>query len=59
MCSSLVENGNTVRITTDSLNLSEVVDFVTDASAGGVSIFIGKLTCTSIKYMIVIVDYIV
>jgi molybdopterin synthase catalytic subunit len=42
MCSSLVENGNLVRITPDPIGLSEVTDFVIDPSAGGVSIFMGK-----------------
>ena len=35
------ENGNMVRITPDSLQLSEMVDFVTDPSSGGISIFLG------------------
>ena len=35
------ENGNMVRITPDSLQLNEMVDFVTDPSAGGISIFLG------------------
>ena len=42
MCSSVIENGNLIRITPDPIVLSEVADFVTDPSAGGVSIFMGK-----------------
>lgn len=43
MCSNLVENNNMVRITPDPLSLGEVAGFVTDPSAGGVSIFMGKI----------------
>ena len=42
MTSSLTENGNLVRITPDPLSLDEIKDFVTDPSAGGISIFMGK-----------------
>lgn len=43
MSQSVVEGGNMVQISPHTLNLEEVRAFVTDPSAGGISIFMGEI----------------
>lgn len=42
MSSTVTENGDMLKITADKLSLQEVSEFVTDPSAGGISIFMGE-----------------
>ena len=42
MSSTVTENGNMLKLTPDRLSLEEVTSFVTDPSAGGISIFMGE-----------------